>query len=478
VSVTLDLGKRRDVSYLAVHQREWSPTYARESFGRPEDSARIEDYKVSVSDDGKRWREVRASALPSYRGVLPIDLGDQKARYVKLDVRNTWSGAQAKEFVNQLRIDEIEVAHSYPKSSGRALPLEAEHADRSGSAHRTSCDACSGSAAVTGLGHGAVTYRDVRVAEAGTYQLQLDHTGTGALSVKVNGVAVPVTTPAGPTDVPTSTAVAVPFQAGKNTVTVSGNGSVGLDRIAIGPLPPASYTPTTTLRVVPSGLQWVGGGQQSVEVTASLRMDVVDALDQVTLAPVAPAGWTVTGAPITAPSLRLGQTLTGTWTLTSTGVTSAVDIPVTASFQVLGRAKQVTSKVGVRPRPADRVFMREAEDSRNDLGSAGITSCSPCSGGQKVRNLGGSSAARIVFPGVTAPAAGTYTLYIDYTVNGTRSYNVSVNGGAPSVVTVSGIGNTTPATASIPVTLGTGDNTITISNDADSSPDLDRISLG
>jgi hypothetical protein len=155
-----------------------------------------------------------------------------------------------------------------------------------------------------------------------------------------------------------------------------------------------------------------------------------------------------------------------------------VDIPVTASFQVLGRAKQVTKQVGVRPRPADRVFMREAEDYRNDIGSAGVTSCGQCSGSQKVRNLGGSAAARIVFPDVTVSSAGTYTLYVEATVNGTRSYNVSVNGGAPSVVTFTGIGNSTPQTVTVPVTLNAGSNTITISNDADSSPDLDRISLG
>jgi hypothetical protein len=478
VSVTLDLGRRRDVSYLAVHQREWSPTYARESFGRPEDSARIKDYRVSVSDDGKRWREVRATALPSNRGVLPIDLGRQKARYVRLDVLNTWSGPQAPTYVNQLRIDEIEVAHGYAQPTGRPLPLEAEHAHTSGGARETSCVACSGSAMVTGLNRGRVTYGDVRVAEAGTYRLQLDHTGAGALNVRVNGATTPVTVPAGPRDVPTSTAVAVPLNAGANTITVSGNGSVGLDRISVGPLPPESYTPTTTLRVEPSGLQWVGDGQQQLEVTASLRLDVDDALDQVSLAPVVPAGWTLTSGAVTTQSLRLGQTLTGKWTLTSPAQVSAVDIPVAASFQVLGRAKTVTKKVGVRPRPADRVFMREAEDSANDLGSAGITSCSPCSGGQKVRNLGGASDARIVFPNVTVPSAGTYTLYIDYTVNGTRSYTVSVNGGAPSTVTVSGVGNSTPATTSIPVTLQAGENTITIGNDDDSSPDLDRISLG
>ncbi|WP_291411270.1 alpha-L-fucosidase [Actinophytocola sp.] len=475
VSVTLDLGKRRAADHLAVHQREWSPTYARETFGRPEDSARIKDYRVSVSDDRVHWREVRAGALPSARGVRFIDIGAQRARYVRLDVLNTWGGAQAPNFVHQLRIDEIEVAHGYP-TAGRPLPLEAEHASLSGSARPVWCAACSGSFAVGG--RGSVTYRDVRVAEAGTYRLQLDHTGAGTLSVRVNGVGSEVHVPAGADDVPASTAVAVPLRAGANTITVSGGPA--LDRIAVGPLPPESYVPTTTTTVDPTGLQWVGAGQQSLTVSATLRLDVDDALDQVRLAPSVPPGWTVTGNPATAESLRLGQTVSGTWTVTSPpgADVSGVDIPVTASFQVLGRAKEVVRKVGVRPRPADRVFMREAEDSRNRLGSAGITGCSPCSGGQKVRNLGGSVAAHLVFEHVTVPSAGEYTLYLDYTVNGDRSFFVTAGDGAPVEAAVSGVGNSRPETTSVRIVLAAGDNTITIGNDAASAPDLDRVSIG
>lgn len=46
------------------------------------------------------------------------------------------------------------------------------------------------------------------------------------------------------------------------------------------------------------------------------------------------------------------------------------------------------------------------------------------------------------------------------------------------MVTVTDIGNTTPRTTSLPVTLKPGANTIEISNDTESAPDLDRISLG
>ncbi|WP_081655726.1 CBM35 domain-containing protein [Amycolatopsis vancoresmycina] len=106
------------------------------------------------------------------------------------------------------------------------------------------------------------------------------------------------------------------------------------------------------------------------------------------------------------------------------------------------------------------------------------TFCSPCSGGQKVRNIGGSAGAAVTFPDVTVPAAGQYTLYLDFTVNGDRSYFVSVNGGTPAEVKVSGVGNNNPYTTSVPVTLTAGANTIRIGNDRSGAPDLDRISLG
>ena len=46
---------------LALNQREWSPTYNRETFGRAEDSSRIKDYTVEVSDDGRTWTPVKTA---------------------------------------------------------------------------------------------------------------------------------------------------------------------------------------------------------------------------------------------------------------------------------------------------------------------------------------------------------------------------------------------------------------------------------
>ncbi|NUR86009.1 MAG: alpha-L-fucosidase, partial [Nonomuraea sp.] len=311
--VNLDLGRPRLISSLAVNQQEWSPTYARESFGRPEDSARIRNYRLYLSLDGKHWGQpVRTGALPSARGVQFVDVGGRVARYARLEVLDTWAGPQAPRFYRQLRIDEITVVSGHPVS-GR-LPLEAERASLSGGAHPFPCLGCSGGFRVEG--RGTVTFRDVQVSADGTYRLQLDHTAAapGTLSVSVNGaVPVAVAVPGGNRDVVQSTGVAVPLKAGANTVAVTGDGP-GLDRIAVAPLPPD--LPKPALAVEPGGLQWVGPGQASIKVTAKLRMDSADQLDQVTLAPQPPAGWTVQGDPVTATALRLGDTIEGTWTIT------------------------------------------------------------------------------------------------------------------------------------------------------------------
>jgi hypothetical protein len=274
----------------------------------------------------------------------------------------------------------------------------------------------------------------------------------------------------------------VPLRAGANTITLFSKAAdgPGVDRIAVAPLPPASYVPKTTLTVEPHGVQWLPGGQQSINIQAKLRLDATDQIDNVSLAPKVPAGWAITGGSVTATTMRLGQTIQGSWTLTSPpgADIGSVSVPVTAGFQILGRTKQVSSNVQARLRPADRVFMREAEDSHNQLGSTGLTGCGPCSGGEKVRNIGGDPGAFVLFPDVTVPAAGQYTLFIDFTVNGPRSYFVTVNGGTPIEVPVNGVGNNTPYTTSIPVTLQSGPNTIKIYNDTLGAPDLDRIAVG
>ncbi len=114
-TITLDLKTAQKVAYLAVNQREWSPTQPRRSFGHDEDSARIKGYSVEVSTDGTAWTTaVSCATMPSARAVQFIDLNVDKARYVRLTVNNTWAGASLPEYYKKLRIDEIHVASDYP----------------------------------------------------------------------------------------------------------------------------------------------------------------------------------------------------------------------------------------------------------------------------------------------------------------------------------------------------------------------------
>jgi len=489
VSMTLDLGKRKDAAYLAVNQREWSPTYPRSSFGRPEDSARIKDYRVYVSDDGQSWgNPVRTGTMESARGVRMIDIGQQRSRFIRLEVLSTWAGSQAPNFHEELRIDEVQVAHRYPFTARNPLPLEAEAKGNTldGTAKVLRCGACSGGAKVGGLGNGpanAVTVPGVQVAASGDYKLDIDYTADSdrSLQVSVNGAApVDVEAPGQNLGVVATTTVAVPLRAGANAVTLFSKAAKGpdIDRIAIRSLP-ASYVPKTNLEVQPAHT-YIAPSQQSVEVSAEFRADDVDPVDGVTLAPVVPAGWTVQGEPVTASRLRNGETIRGTWTVTTPAGNDhgiATDVPVKASFSMFGRSYSDEEAANIEVLPADRVFMREAESFENTLGDVGRTDCSPCSGGVKVRNIGGDPSAQVTFENVQVAKARDYQLTFDYQLNGDRSFFVTVNGGVAIEVPLSG-DNIGIDTAAITVPLLAGSNTIKFHNDALSAPDLDRIGLG
>src|SRR5437588_151463 len=73
----------------------------------------------------------------------------------------------------------------------------------------------------------------------------------------------------------------------------------------------------------------------------------------------------------------------------------------------------------------------EAEARANTIsGSATIQRCSQCSGHRKVGLIGNGSDSFVTFNHVNVSAAGNYELQIDYLVNGTRSFFISVNGGS------------------------------------------------
>lgn len=118
-TVDLDLGDVKPVSSLAVNQREWSPTHNRQTFGRQEDSSRIKDYRVYVSDDGVNWGDpVRTGTMPSARGIQFVDLPPQQARYVRLVIDDAWGSPDVPSYYNKVAIDEMYVAHGYPIGAG------------------------------------------------------------------------------------------------------------------------------------------------------------------------------------------------------------------------------------------------------------------------------------------------------------------------------------------------------------------------
>ncbi|MEV0147823.1 MULTISPECIES: CBM35 domain-containing protein [unclassified Nonomuraea] len=109
-------------------------------------------------------------------------------------------------------------------------------------------------------------------------------------------------------------------------------------------------------------------------------------------------------------------------------------------------------------------------------GTARSTSCSGCSGGTKVGRLGAGSGNHVTI-NARAASAGTRQLTVHGLVDGTRSFQVSVNGGSPVTLSLTGTSWSTPVTATIPVQLAAGANTIRFTNDSASAPDLDKVTL-
>ncbi len=122
----------------------------------------------------------------------------------------------------------------------------------------------------------------------------------------------------------------------------------------------------------------------------------------------------------------------------------------------------------------------EAEAAANTIaGGAGVTSCSTCSGGEKVGFVG--EGGTLTFNGVSVPSAGTYQVtiaYLDGSATG-RQADVTVNGGTAQSVQFTPTGSfSTVGTMTIPLALTAGTNTIEFSDPSAYAPDFDRIIVG
>jgi hypothetical protein len=120
----------------------------------------------------------------------------------------------------------------------------------------------------------------------------------------------------------------------------------------------------------------------------------------------------------------------------------------------------------------------EAEASGNTLsGAAAVTSCSACSAGAKVRFIGNNSSNYAIVNNLTATTAGNHQLTITYEVSGTRTFDLSVNGGAAITVDCTGTDFNTPATTTVTVPLVAGSNSIKFFNTGAYAPDLDAVTV-
>ena len=113
--------------------------------------------------------------------------------------------------------------------------------------------------------------------------------------------------------------------------------------------------------------------------------------------------------------------------------------------------------------PAPTFITYEAEGAQL-AGTAGFNYSTRASGGAYVGSFGAGPANTITFNNVTAPAAGTYQLEIDYVTDGPRTVYVSINGGTPLQLTFNGNNWYDPVPYVLPVQLDAGTNTIVFSN--------------
>ena len=120
----------------------------------------------------------------------------------------------------------------------------------------------------------------------------------------------------------------------------------------------------------------------------------------------------------------------------------------------------------------------EAEAAGNTFsGTAAAASCGTCSGGAKVRFIGNGAANFETVDNLAVSTAGSRTLTITYELSGTRSFFISVNGGAAVEVPLTGTSWSAPATATVTVSLDAGANSVRFFNDTAFAPDLDKVSV-
>jgi len=189
-----------------------------------------------------------------------------------------------------------------------------------------------------------------------------------------------------------------------------------------------------------------------------------------------------TSATITVPFTGIG--LTGTTATTVRDLWAHASLGTyTGSYSATVPAYGVSMvKLGTTTTlPTQTVYMADAPG--NTLaGGAVVQSCQStfgysCLDGNNVGFIGNSATATITMNNITAASSGTYEMLIYGLVSGTRTFYVSVNGGASQQITMTGTSFNLSFPVGMQVPLNAGNNTIQFSNPTAYAPNLDHIVL-
>jgi hypothetical protein len=156
--------------------------------------------------------------------------------------------------------------------------------------------------------------------------------------------------------------------------------------------------------------------------------------------------------------------------------TKAAALPVPVPDPRTTTARPVPVPVPTTP-PAQPVVSYEAESVDNTKAGTTTYACAPCSGGQKVGEVGNGTV--LTFNAVDAVVSGTVRLTVSY-VNGgaTRTATVSVDGGTPISLSFPPTGGwNSVGTLVVTVSMHAGGNTVAFANATAFAPDFDKVTV-
>jgi Alpha-galactosidase, CBM13 domain len=129
--------------------------------------------------------------------------------------------------------------------------------------------------------------------------------------------------------------------------------------------------------------------------------------------------------------------------------------------------------------PPPSTVSYEAEASSNSMPGTKVMSCSGCSGGRKVGDIG-KGMGWLRFNGVSTASGGTVMIVIGYVNGGStvRTAQLSINGGAPITLSFARTADwSTTGWLAVRVTLKAGSNNLEFTNPSSAAPDFDRITV-